>query len=70
MPRYVVTAAVIGSKVLGEYEADSEEEAIEKAGKEAGIPSICHQCSGEIDDPDFGEFEAEQVEERKANGKR
>ena len=32
-----------------EVEADSEEEAKEKAWEEASAPTVCHQCSNELE---------------------
>lgn len=47
-------------------EADSAEEAIERANEdyeETGI-NICHQCSNDIDDPTYGPaFEAHELDE-------
>jgi len=43
----------IGATAMIDVEADSKEEAIRKAIEEIGNPSICHQCSNEIE---IGEF--------------
>jgi len=53
--KYKVYARITGGKYLGEYEAATEDEAIEKAIKEAGSVSLCHQCSRQIDDLDIDE---------------
>jgi hypothetical protein len=50
MPRYRVVGKVAGSKYLGEFEADSPDEAIEKALAENGMVCLCHQCSSECED--------------------
>lgn len=65
MPKYRVYALYTASKFLGEFEANSKEEAVNK-GEEKGDTwvSLCHQCSDEIevnDDPHT--YEAEEVEE-------
>ena len=51
MARYRVFGNYIFSKVLGEYEAESEEEAIEMALEEAEPDAVlCSQCSREFVD--------------------
>ena len=58
-----MSGIVTASKYLGEFEADSEEEAIEMAlnSEEASV-SICHQCSHDVSDPEINEANAELVE--------
>lgn len=49
MTKYRVYGNYIFSKILGEYEADSEEEAIEKALNEANCNAmLCVHCSKEF----------------------
>lgn len=52
MKKYHCYGTVIGSKYLGEVEAENIEEAMTKAWEleEAWI-SFCHQCSRECEDP-------------------
>lgn len=51
MAKYRVYGNYMFSKVLGEYEAESEEEAIEMALEEAEADAIlCAQCSKEFVD--------------------
>lgn len=51
MAKYRVYGNYIFSKVLGEYEADSEEEAIEMALEEAECDAtLCCHCSKEFVD--------------------
>ena len=51
MAKYRVYGNYIFSKVLGEYEADSEEEAIEKALDEAECnATLCVHCSQDLVD--------------------
>lgn len=61
MPRYSVTGAVHASTYIGEYDANTPEEAIELAYNDAGV-SLCHQCSRKISDPEVCELTAEDVE--------
>lgn len=48
---YAVTVLIDASKSL-DVEADSPDEAAFKATEQVGIPSLCHQCSGEIETGD------------------
>ena len=51
MAKYRVYGNYIFTKVLGEYEADSEEEAIEKALENAECDAtLCWQCSQDFVD--------------------
>lgn len=62
MPRYHVTGAVTGSKYMGEFEADSPEEAIELAmAGEGAHCSVCHHCSSQVEDPEIHEAFADEV---------
>ena len=56
--KYHVYGTVVGSKYLGEFEAASEEEAIEKASNEAYV-SFCHQCSQECENAEVTDIVAE-----------
>lgn len=58
MIRYKVYAQVVGSKFIGEVEANSPEEACAKLESEAWV-NLCHQCADEIDDPQVTELTAE-----------
>lgn len=65
MPKFAVYGIAHGSKFLGEFEADTEEEAKEMAANSAeNHICLCHQCSSEIeiDDFSFQEFQAEEQE--------
>lgn len=59
MAKYSVYGRVVATKFIGEFEADSEEEAIKMAEDEAYV-SVCHQCSSEVDDPEVDELFAEE----------
>jgi len=52
--KYHLYATVTGSKYLGEVEADSEAEAIQQAEELDTHVSLCHQCSGQCEDPEIG----------------
>lgn len=63
--KYHVYGMVSASVSLGEYEAESEEEAIQMAEDNQGAnwyPSVCHQCSRELDVGDVYKVEADEVE--------
>jgi hypothetical protein len=53
MAKWRVYATVCGGKYLGEYEAETGEEAIEKGLDKNGYVSVCHQCSRECDSPEI-----------------
>lgn len=60
MPKFSVYGSVVGSKYLGDFEADTKEEAIEKASlSDAGTIFLCHQCSDECESPEIVEMTAE-----------
>lgn len=51
--KYNVTATVVGSKYLGEFEADSPDEAAEMArNSTAASIGFCHQCAEHCEDPE------------------
>ena len=52
MKIWSVTGSVVAGTYIGEFEAETGEEAIKKASRQAGV-SLCHQCSGEISDPEI-----------------
>lgn len=47
--RWSVSGAVVGGTFVGDYEAETGQEAIEMARGDADV-SICRQCSGNISD--------------------
>lgn len=56
MPRYRVSGTVTASKYLGEFEADSPEDAVDKAlTSDAAYVSVCHQCAHDVEDPEIHE---------------
>ena len=62
MPKYRLYAKVVASKYLGEVEAASEQEAIEKGYQfDACEISVCHQCAENIEDPEVDDISAEEV---------
>lgn len=64
MTKYRVYGTVTGSKYLGEFEADTKEEAMDKAAEsDECYVSLCHQCAREADGAEIHEFHAEKVGE-------
>jgi hypothetical protein len=64
MPRFRCYGKVVGSKYLGVFEAETEEEATEKAlASEAACISLCHQCAGECEDPEVERIDIDIAEE-------
>lgn len=62
--KYNLIGTVTGSKYLGTVEAESAEEAIEKAYKlDTCSISLCHQCTDECEDPEITEIIAELDED-------
>ena len=63
LKRYAVTAAVVGSKFIGYFEAESADDAIKKAEKEGDCYiSLCHQCADQVESAEIDELFAEEVE--------
>ncbi len=64
MAKYRASARIVGSKYLGEFEAENEDEAKLKAenSSEAHV-SLCHQCSDECEDPECDEVFVELIED-------
>jgi len=68
MPKFRIYGIMTASKVLGEIDAGSKEEALLKADADDeiggnGFAALCHQCAGEIDLGDIYEYQAEEVED-------
>ena len=63
MPKWSVWGAVHGTKYLGEFEADTKEEAEELAleSDEAAV-RLCHQCADQCSDPECASAIAELIE--------
>ncbi len=55
---WMVTAAVVGSKYIGKYEAETGEEAIELAYADADV-SLCHRCARKIENAEVEYMSAE-----------
>jgi hypothetical protein len=63
--RYYVYGLVSGSKYLGEVEADSEDEARDKAEHlDTAHVSLCHQCADEVDNAEITDIEVEEIKEQ------
>lgn len=55
MAKWLVYGKVSATKYLGEYEAETAEEAEEMAMEAKGYVSVCHQCDSEVSDPEIHE---------------
>lgn len=53
MKKFAVYGRVVGSKFLGVFEAETANEAEEKALAENGYVSVCHQCSDQIEEAEI-----------------
>ena len=62
MKTWRITGSVVGGKYLGEVEAETKEQAIEKGWKLANV-TFCHHCSGECENAVIDEIDAECDEE-------
>ena len=60
--KFRVYGTVVGSKYLGIFEAESKEEAEEKALDTSSV-SLCHQCSEECEDPEISKTHAEEIKD-------
>ena len=62
MKKFRVTGTVSGSKVIGEFEAESKEDAIRQASEsDEADANLCHSCANECDDAQILEFDADEV---------
>lgn len=50
MPKFTVHGSVGAGKYMGEYEADTPEQAADMAYEAEGGISLCHQCSSQAED--------------------
>lgn len=62
MKRWSVTGTVVAGMYVGEYEAETAEEACRKAARDIDV-SVCHQCSRKISDPEVEDLHAEEIDE-------
>ncbi len=58
MSKWAVYGTVVGSKFLGVIEADTAEEAVAKAIRNASV-SLCHQCDEECEGAEITDAIAE-----------
>lgn len=62
MKKWSVVGKVVGSKYLGDFEAETAEEAVEKAlESDAAQVGMCHECFPECEDGQIEEATAEEV---------
>ncbi len=55
---WTVTGTVVAGTFVGEYEAETGQEAIEQAWADAYV-GICHHCAQRISDPEVTQLTAE-----------
>lgn len=55
MKTWNVTAAAMGGVFLGQFAAETAEEAIQMALNESGSITLCHHCAQKISDPEIDE---------------
>lgn len=68
MPKFSVWAKVVGTKYLGQFEADTKAAAEEMAMEsDSASVSLCHQCNDECEDPECVEATAEPDEESRTD---
>ena len=62
MPRYLVYEIATASYFVGEYEAESEEEAKRLADErpQNDQPILCHQCAGEVEIGEWYEYQVDK----------
>lgn len=64
MPKFRVYGIVKATKYIGEFEADTKEDAERMAWNSGeAYVSLCHQCSDEASDPEVDELIVEDTEE-------
>lgn len=65
MKKYTVYGIMTASTVVGEYEAESKEEAEEMANNDPDAdwtPCLCHQCSSQVELGDAHSVQVEEIE--------
>lgn len=69
MAKFRVYGVIRATKYIGEFEAESKEQAEQMAwDSDEGYVSVCHQCSREVEDPEIERMEVEQVREEGIHG--
>lgn len=63
MPKYAVWGLIPASTYLGEVEADSPEEAKEKALDLDCRARLCHQCANHLTIDDPYDFDVDEIKE-------
>ena len=64
MPKYNVYGIMTASILIGTYEAENKEAAIDMANDDKmgnWNPSLCHHCAGEIDLSDINKTQTDEV---------
>lgn len=55
MPKWDVYGKVSATKYLGQFEAETAEDAEQMAMEANGHVAVCHQCANEVSDPEIHE---------------
>lgn len=65
MAKWRVYAIMTADKYIGDVEAESEEEAIDKGFEldDCQTPYLCHHCNHEINLSDVNEVQVERIED-------
>jgi hypothetical protein len=61
MPTYDVYANLIVSHYVGQFDAESDEEAMLMAGETYALPLLCHECSTDLEIDEVADFSAEEA---------
>lgn len=61
--KWRVSGTVVAGTYVGEVEAETEEEAIQKGWDLVDV-SVCHQCAKVISDPEVEDIQVTQVEDQ------
>ncbi len=64
MKKYRVYGIMTASVLIGEYEAESEEEALDMADEDREAnwnPTLCHRCADEVELGDVYDTQVEEV---------
>ncbi len=63
MKNFRVVGTMVGSKYLGEIEAETAQEALDRAPAELDFGcNLCHHCSGQCEDGEIDHYGAEEID--------
>ena len=63
MPKFLVYEVATASYFVGEYEADTKEdaEALADAEPQNDAPCLCHQCAGDLELGEFYQYQTDAI---------